>query len=103
MYFIALACKGPYSIHEGAVNLGNLHYGFIVVPAASNYIHSSTVCILKIFIVVPCTFNIIHSRFVYQEPKIPDFLIASTTMTKDSALGDSNLVNLTMDSIYYLK
>ena len=52
-----------YSIHE---DLGNLHYGFIVVPAASNYIHSSTVCILKIFIAVPCAFNIIHSRFIYK-------------------------------------
>ena len=54
------------SIHEGAINLGNLHYGFIAVPAASNYIHSITVCILKIFIAVSCAFNIIHSWFVYK-------------------------------------
>ena len=32
------------SLHEGTVNLGNLHYGFIIVPPASNYIHHSTVC-----------------------------------------------------------
>ena len=38
-----------------------------------------------------------------KSPKIPDFLIASATMMKDSALGNSNLVNFTMDSIYYLK
>ena len=61
------------SIHEGAVNLGNFHYGFIVVPAASNYIHSSTVCILKIFIAVPCAHLILFIADLFtngnQEPK----------------------------------
>ena len=85
------------SIHEGAINLGNLHYGFIVVPAASNYIYPSTMCILK-YSSQCCVHLILFIADLFtngnQEPKIPDFLIASTTMTKDSALGDSNFINL---------
>ena len=68
----------------------------LAVPLASNnyYIHPSIVRILNIFIAVPCTFKYIHSRW---KPRV-DFLVTSTTMVKDSALGNSNLINLTMGS-----
>ena len=54
------------SLHKDAINHGNLHCGFIIVPPASNYIHPSTVCIINTFIAVPWTFKYIHSRFVYK-------------------------------------
>ena len=75
--------------------LWNLHYGFIIVPPASNYIHPSTLCILNIFITVPCAFKYIHSlQMKTKNLKIPDFLITSTVMAKDFALGNSNLAKL---------